>query len=126
MNSTYFRYIVVQYYSILTKVKAITTKTSAIFLLVVLVTGTFAAVYPSLFIIEDVQAQTAEPEYEYGYDKYRYDYNDDNNYNSAEYYPPGYESNDGYMQKDHYPDNLFWWCLEMLKVLINTFQNLNK
>jgi parallel beta-helix repeat protein len=80
----------------LAKVKATKTKTSAIFLLVVLVTGTFAAVYPSsLFIIGDVQAQIAEPEYD-GYDN-EYGY-DNNNYNS-EYYPPSYESN-GHMQKD--------------------------
>ncbi|HET9805719.1 MAG TPA: hypothetical protein VFP49_02305 [Nitrososphaeraceae archaeon] len=63
------------------------TKLSTIFLIIVLVTGTFTSISPSFI---KVQAQT-EPEYGY-----------DNNYNS-EYYPPVYESND-YMSKDPYPD----------------------
>ncbi len=64
-----------------------TTKTNAIFLLVVLVTGTFALSLSSSFIIEEVQAQTAESEYGY----------DDNNYNSE--YPPEY----GYDKKYYTP-----------------------
>ena len=77
----------------MTKVKAITTtKTSAIFLLVVLVTGTFALSLSSSlssFIIGEAQAQTAD-----------YGYNDKNGYNS-EYYPQDY----GYDNKKYYPPN---------------------
>jgi hypothetical protein len=73
----------------LTKVKTtITKQTNAIFLLVVLVTGTFAAVYPSSFSIGDVQAQIAD-----------YGYKDKNGYNSKEY-PQDY----GY-DKKYYPPN---------------------
>jgi parallel beta-helix repeat protein len=53
--------------------------TSAIFLAIVLLAGTFAAISPSSFII-GVNAQS-EYEYSYGYD----DNNIDNNYNSADY-----------------------------------------
>jgi hypothetical protein len=56
-------------------IATITTKTSSIFLIIVLVAVTFTAIFPS-FINGEVQAQS-EPEY--GYD-------DDDNYNS-EYYP---------------------------------------
>ncbi|HEX6294338.1 MAG TPA: right-handed parallel beta-helix repeat-containing protein [Nitrososphaeraceae archaeon] len=50
-----------------------------------------------MFITGEVQAQTAESEYDgYGYNNY----DDNNNYNSAEYYPSSYESYDDYMQKD--------------------------
>jgi len=78
----------------LSKVKAtktITKKSSAIFLLVVLITGTFALSLssPSSFIIRDVQAQNAE--YEYGYN--------DNNYNS-EYSEYGYDNKNYYPSKD--------------------------
>ncbi|HEU4482933.1 MAG TPA: hypothetical protein VFR65_07745 [Nitrososphaeraceae archaeon] len=73
-------------------IATITTKTSSIFLIIVLVAVTFTTIFPS-FINGEVQAQS-EPEY--GYD-------DDDNYNS-EYYPLSYESN-GYMPKDpYYPD----------------------
>ena len=75
-------------------------KTNAIFLIILLIGGTFVVIFPSSFIIGKVQSQTAESEY--GYDNNN---NNNNNYNSAEYYPPEYESNDGYMQKDsYYPD----------------------
>ena len=59
-------------------IATITTKTSSIFLIIVLVAVTFTAIFPS-FINGEVQAQS-EPEY--GYD----DDDDDDNYNS-EYYP---------------------------------------
>jgi hypothetical protein len=57
----------------------IVTKINIIFLLIVLITGTFISIFPSFI---KVQAQ------------------------NIEYYPPSeYESNDGYMQKDsYYPD----------------------
>jgi hypothetical protein len=79
----------------LNKVKAITTKqTSAIFLLVVLVTGTFALSLssPSSFSIGEAKAQT----------EYRYGYDDNNSYNSkyqSEYEPKKYKDN-YYQQKD--------------------------
>ena len=68
------------------------TKVNTIFLLIILIAGTFNAIFPSFFIIEEVQAQTAEPEF--GHDNNNY------NYNSAEYYPPSYGSNDGYQPKN--------------------------
>jgi hypothetical protein len=78
-DRSYFRYNQVEYISILNNNKIVSTKkTNAIFLLVVLVTGTFAAIFPSSFIIR-AKAQTAESEYA-GYDNNEYGYN--NNYNS--------------------------------------------
>jgi Right handed beta helix region len=70
-----------------------TAKINSIFLVMILIAGTFAAVYPSFII--GIQAQS-EYEYENGYG---YEENNDNSYNSAEYSPPssdypstGYES----------------------------------
>ena len=62
-----------------------TAKINSIFLAIVLIAGTFAAVYPSFII--GIQAQ-ADYEYEngYGYDNYNND-----SYNSAEYPSPSYE-----------------------------------
>jgi len=57
-----------------------TAKINSLFLVVVLIAGTFAAVYPSFII--GIQAQS---EYENGYGY------DNNSYNSAEYQPPSYE-----------------------------------
>ena len=57
-----------------------TAKINSIFLAVVLIAGTFAAVYPSFII--GIQAQS---EYENGY------VYDNDSYNSAEYQPPSYE-----------------------------------
>ena len=57
-----------------------TAKINSIFLAVVLIAGTFAAVYPSFII--GIQAQS---EYENGYGY------DNDSYNSAEYQPPSYE-----------------------------------
>ncbi len=57
-----------------------TVQINSIFLAVVLITGTFAAVYPSF--INGIQAQS---EYENGYGY------DNDSYNSAEYQPPSYE-----------------------------------
>lgn len=71
--------------------KVSTKNTYAIFLAVVLIVGTFAAVYPSFII--GIQAQ-ADYENGYGYD------NNNNSYNSAEYPPSAeYESNN---EKDNY------------------------
>ena len=79
--------------------------TNAIFLAIVLVAGTFAAISPSSFII-GVNAQS-EYEYSYGYE----DNNSDDNYNSADYpsqrtyeypqqssheYESNYENDDNY------------------------------
>jgi Protein of unknown function (DUF1565) len=75
-----------------------TSKIYSIFLAVVMIAGTFAAVYPS-FIIE-IHTQS-EYDYEYGYDK-----SNINSYNSVEYSPSSsehsqseYESN---YEKDYY------------------------
>jgi parallel beta-helix repeat protein len=82
----------------LTKVKArTTTKTSAIFLVIVLITGTFALSLSSpssLFIIGDVQAQE-----EYGYDDNEYGYSDNNGY-SSEYTPSNSFDKNFYPPKD--------------------------
>ena len=56
-----------------------TAKVNSIFLAVVLIFGTFAAVYPSF--INGIQAQS---EYEYEND-YEYEYNDNDSYNLPEY-----------------------------------------
>ena len=45
-------------------VKSTITKTSSIFLIKVLVVGPLLAIFPSLFIIEEGQAQKAESEIE--------------------------------------------------------------
>jgi parallel beta-helix repeat protein len=69
----------------LTKVKArTTTKTNAIFLVIVLVVGIFAVAYPSFII--GIQAQS-EYENSYGYE----DNNNNDSYNSEEYPPQVYE-----------------------------------
>jgi hypothetical protein len=69
----------------LTKVKArTTTKTNAIFLVIVLVVGTFAAAYPSFII--GIQAQS-EYENGYGYD----DNNNNDSYNSEEFPSQSYD-----------------------------------
>ena len=69
----------------MTKVKArTTTKTNAIFLIIVLVVGTFAAVYPSFII--GIQAQS-EYENSYGYD----DNNNNDSYNSEEFPSQSYD-----------------------------------
>lgn len=60
-----------------------TAKINSIFLLVVLIAGTFAAIYPSFII--GIQAQS---EYENGYG---YDNNNNDSYNSEEYSPQVYE-----------------------------------
>jgi hypothetical protein len=64
-----------------------TAKINSIFLAVLLIAGTFAAVYPS-FILGDIQAQS-DYEYEngYGYDKS----NNNDSYNSEEYPPQSYD-----------------------------------
>ena len=72
-----------------------TTKINAIFLTVVLLIGTFAAVYPSLII--GIQAQS---EYDYKYD------NNSDSYNSAEYPPSSSEypesKNESNYKNDYY------------------------
>ena len=80
-----------------------TAKINSIFLAIVLIAGTFAAVYPSFII--GIQAQS---EYEYENENenengYRYNDNHDNSYNSAEYSSRSYE----YPQQvyDEYEDN---------------------
>ena len=79
--------------------KIISTKTtSSIFLAIVLIAGTFAAISPSSFIT----GVNAQSEYENGYGYY--DNNNDDSYNSADYpsqqssdeYEPNYENDDNY------------------------------
>lgn len=83
------------------KVVSTTKKTSTLFLVTVLVTGTITAIFPSLSFMKEVQAQPSYYEYnnygppEYQDNRYHKSYGNDNGYDKSQYsssYKPDYKS----------------------------------